>query len=145
MSWLARLHTGLDIISGCEDPSDLLDIGYQFGLVGRDVMAFTASNLAPIAKAVIQVPEAGGRTRWRVRTNRYGIDRKHTGQNKDGIHRENVYMCIGEEVEDGAHCLGVVCGMKRIQKERMNTCLVSGNCQDHAWRISTRPTYSNTG
>ena len=59
-------------------------------------MACIASNLAPIAKAVIQVPEAGGRTRWYVRTNRYDIDRKHTGQNKDGIHRENVYMCIGE-------------------------------------------------
>ena len=44
-----------------------------------------------------------------VRTNRYDIDRKHIGQNKNGIHRENVYMCIGEEVEDGAHCLGVVC------------------------------------
>ena len=72
-------------------------------------MACSASHLPPIAKAVIQVPETGGRTRWCVRTNRYDIDRKHTGQNKDGIHRENVYMCIGEEVEDGAHCLGVVC------------------------------------
>ena len=46
------------------------------------------------------------------------LDRKHTGQNKDGIHRENVHMCNGEKVEDGAHCLGVVCWMKRIQKER---------------------------
>ena len=68
-------------------------------------MTCTASNLALIAKAVIQ---AGGRTRWCVRTNRYDIDRKHTGRNKDGIHRENIYMCIGREVEDGAHCLGVV-------------------------------------
>ena len=48
----------------------------------------------------------------------YDTDREHTGQIKNGIHRENVYMCIGEEVEDGAHCLGVVCWMKRIQKER---------------------------
>ena len=48
--------TGLDIISGCEDPSDLLEVGYQFGLVGG-VMACTASNLALIAMAVIQ---AGG-------------------------------------------------------------------------------------
>ena len=44
-----------------------------------------------------------------VRTNRYDIDRKHIGQNKDVIHRENVYMCIRKEVEDRAHthCLGV--------------------------------------
>ena len=60
---LARLHTGLDIISGCKDPSDLLEVGYRLGPVGRDVMACTASNLAPIAKAVIQVPETGDRTR----------------------------------------------------------------------------------
>ena len=64
---------GLDIISGCEDPSELLEVGYRLGLVRRDVMACTASNLAPIAKAVIEVPEAGGRTRWCVRTNRYDI------------------------------------------------------------------------
>ena len=59
--------------------------------------------------------------------------------------RENVYMCIGEEVGDRTHCLGVVCWMKRIQKERtMDSTLlvwwastlpylVSVNCQDRAW------------
>ena len=39
-----------------EDPSDLLEVGYQDGLVRRDVMTCTGSNLAAIAKAVIQVP-----------------------------------------------------------------------------------------
>ena len=34
--------------SGCEDPSDLLEVGCRLGLVGRDVMARTASNLVPI-------------------------------------------------------------------------------------------------
>ena len=84
-------------------------------------MACTASNLAPIAKAVIT---GGGRTRWRLRTNRSDIDRTHTGQNKDGIHRENVYMCIGEEVEDGAHCLGVVCWMKRKERRIVHSLVV---------------------
>ena len=62
----ARLHTGLDRIDGSADPSDidLLEVGYQFGLVERYVMACTASNLAPIAKAVVRVPETGGSTRW---------------------------------------------------------------------------------
>ena len=41
------------------------------------------------------------------KTNRYNIDRKHTGQNKDS--REYVCMCIGKELKDGAHCLRVVC------------------------------------
>ena len=95
-------------------------------------MACTASNLAPIAKAVIT---GGGRTRWRLRTTRSDIDRTHTGQNKDGIHRENVYMCIGEEVEDGAHCLGVVCWMKRVQKER---------AKDGTLRIRRLPTAKTT-
>ena len=112
-----------------------VEVGYRFGLVGRDVMACTASNLAPIAKAVIHVPEAGGRTRWCVTTNRYDIDSKHNGQNKNGMHQENDYMCIGEEVEDGAHCLGVVCWMKRVQKER---------AKDGTLRIRRLPTAKTT-
>ena len=56
------------------------------GLVGRDVMA-------PIAKAFVHVLD-GVLHEVGKGTNRYDRGRKHTGQNKDNIHVENIYIRI---------------------------------------------------